>query len=236
MRRLGLSALIACVALTCTGVAKAKPVNLAGTAKRVALKVFAGCTLEKQRALAIEYALTAALRQERRREYDKLGDFDCAERAHASFDSLRVTQMAFSGAVAEELIAGRDMAVHEAAMQSVAALPRRPEPTMANYRPGEEWSKKSYERNLPRIHGEWALDIIAECTVRKSPSVSRALFATAPDSAEEQAAMNAIVPHVAGCLSSGQVRMNPDQLRLALASNYLRLAVAAVPGLKESLM
>lgn len=233
----GLAAKIAASAALATAcpVFAERPVSVTGTAKRIALQAFARCSLERNRDLSIDFALNTGTPQGEEKDYSELASYECAEIAQADFMSLRVSNIGFSGAVAEELLRGRDLAEVDALIANAPNLVRVDEPTMASYRSGRGWSRARFARELPRMHAEWMLDIIGDCTVRRSPATTRAIFQTAPDSTEESAAISAVIPLVAACLPSAELRITPDQLRLSLASNYLRLAAAAAPAFRESI-
>ena len=74
-----------------------------------------------------------------------------------------------------------------------------------------------------------------ECVVRAAPAPSRAFVETAFGSPEERAAVLPLGPALQHCVGAGSVKLLPQQLRGALANNYMRLAVAADPSLKARL-
>lgn len=67
-------------------------------------------------------------------------------------------------------------------------------------------------------------EVASICVVRAAPAETEALLATAQGSAEETAALGAIMPQLAPCLASGvELRLNRSGLRAALALAAYRL-------------
>ncbi|MBX3562120.1 MAG: hypothetical protein KF780_09950 [Sphingomonas sp.] len=76
----------------------------------------------------------------------------------------------------------------------------------------------------PSIEARNDEELMSLCTVRAAPAETAAIFATAPASAEEAAAVRAITPHIAGCLPAGSTgEFNRPAIRSMLALAAYRL-------------
>lgn len=210
----------------------ARAVNRTSEERATSLRGFARCMLSSQPELVIDYVLNAPVVPEKP-EYERLELVECADQADAKFDSFRIESLAFSGAVAEEIVKKADRVPVEAGMSSVPPLARRKAPSADDYKKGQSWSRARFERELPRMQAEWMLEGIAECTVRKSPTGVRVLFDTPPGSTEESKAFAPLLAPLSACIPRPELRINPPMLRGALAATYLRLAVVANPKLTD---
>ena len=83
----------------------------------------------------------------------------------------------------------------------------------------------AYRSALPPIAARDAAEVIALCAVRAKPAEVRALFDTAPGSAEEKASLAPVVSAVGNCTPTAtQARFNRPGLRAVLALAYRRIA------------
>ena len=83
----------------------------------------------------------------------------------------------------------------------------------------------AYRSELLPIAARDAAEVIALCAVRAKPAEVRALFDTAPGSAEEKASLAPVVSAVGNCTPTAtQARFNRPGLRAVLALAYRRIA------------
>ena len=83
----------------------------------------------------------------------------------------------------------------------------------------------AYRSALPPIAARDAAEVLALCAVRATPAEVRALFDTAPGSAEEKASLAPVVSAVGNCTPTAtQARFNRPGLRAVLALAYRRIA------------
>ena len=124
------------------------------------------------------------------------------ERNHAclGFGRLRFSMMLFAGAIAEILV--------ERAPGGVAASLRTP-----------------IHPSLPPLVAHSEADAMALCAARAAPDASALLLASNPMSAEETAAVGALLPGLQTCLVSGaNVKLNPAAVRALIALAAWRTA------------
>ena len=85
-------------------------------------------------------------------------------------------------------------------------------------------SATAHNPSRPALRARDEADYMAMCLVRAQPSKVADLFDARPGSAEEGAAVTAIQPHLAGCMTAGQsMRLNRAGLRAVLAWASFRL-------------
>ena len=71
------------------------------------------------------------------------------------------------------------------------------------------------------------LSMLGECIVRNDPATSHALLAANAGTPDEMTALTNLMPSVEGCTRGQATKMAIDDLRGAVALNYVRLAKAA---------
>lgn len=83
----------------------------------------------------------------------------------------------------------------------------------------------AYDPARPPFQARDEREVMSLCVVRADPAAVAALFATAPASAEEAAALRALAPRLGQCLRTGaETRVNGLQVRALLALAAWRLA------------
>jgi hypothetical protein len=117
----------------------------------------------------------------------------------APFHALTTNNLLFAGAIAE------------------AYLPRDRElATLVAYDPAR-----------PVLQARSEIEVMSLCTVRAAPAPVAALFATAPATPEEAAALRALAPQLGQCLRAGaHSRVNGLEVRALLALAAWRLSAA----------
>ena len=84
----------------------------------------------------------------------------------------------------------------------------------------------AYRADAPNIKARDEGEAIALCTVRLKPMESWAVFATAPGSPEEKAAIAPLLPTLSECTpATAQAKFNRPGLRAVLALAYRRLVL-----------
>ena len=223
------------------------------------IAVFAACaaaspppsalTAPQRHDLLLRYAACVAAREpetvrkflfergsaEDRGEFDKLGSKACVVEAGVrDFRSFRAQAAALVGAWGELAL----KALPASLETNFAALPpllHVREQTMADFDPKGTLSREQFAARVANSNRDRQIMLLGECVVRAAPAPSRAFVETAFGSPEERAAVLLLAPALQHCVGAGSVKLLPQQLRGALAYNYMRLAVAADPSLKARL-
>lgn len=166
------------------------------------------------------------------RKYSMLRDLDCAFQADRSNDSFKFTLKGngLRYALAEALV----NAQYPEPWASIATAPPMPHrafnPASFMPKPGEkltadEEKRRQEERDLDQ--GLVFAEQFGECVARADPINAHRLLTTLPVSVEEDAAVQALYPHLPACVPAGKkVTINVDIVRGAVALSYYRLAKA----------
>lgn len=147
---------------------------------------------------------------------------------------IRISDLPMKAALAEELVRqgpGR--------WPDLNASTRTPlnwgVPRAVRAGPGVETVSPSTEQDiLRRAQAEAVVGQLGECVARTSPEGAVAVLNTKIDSRAELAAMKALSPHIANCVSAGQsLAFNRTNLRYAIALSYYRLAFAPAEPIRR---
>lgn len=88
-------------------------------------------------------------------------------------------------------------------------------------------SKKTRDDEASLQASAIKLSALGECIVRNDPATSHALLVANPATSNEMTALTNLMPSVEGCTRGQAAKMQVDDLRGAIALNYVRLAKAA---------
>jgi hypothetical protein len=174
------------------------------------------------------------------REYSMLRDVDCAFQADRSNSSFKLS---FQGnglryALAEALV-NAQFPEAWAAVSTAPAIPHRVyDATKFMPKPGMKITPaQSMQVEEARALDEGLVfaEQFGECVARADPLSSHLLLTTLPVSPEEDAAVQALYPHLPACVPAGKkVTINVDVVRGAVALSYYRLAKALQSGTAEA--
>jgi hypothetical protein len=192
------------------------------------------CVVKRQHALAAEAIRNNVDNATLFKRYNKLIEPRCLT---SGTSEARFVMDQYRYALADALFR-RDLAALPAPLlTSVPALDHRdpgqlPSPVSES---GKPISAKKHKEKLDGHRAAVASSLLSrygECVVRTNPNAARALLLTQPETAEERAQFASLGKALGACLPNGQtVRLGTLALRGAIAINYYRLAVAAVPGI-----
>ena len=196
---------------------------------RKILSDFVACALNEQRAMIVNYVT------ERKGNIGRVTDTDCMRRL-ARGSQVRIDADAFTGIASAIILKEQDLSGIDSQIAGAPAIYHAKEMTLADRNPKGIWSEKEYEKQLPRINAKRALDVFGECVVRAGAVSAKSLFVSEPASPQEKAALALLEAPMAACSKDGDFKLTVDILRDSLASNYIRLAVAADPTFKEKLL
>ena len=226
---------LALIANVVSAPASAKPANLSREAKALLLRAYTACIATKRPALVGQYLFDRE-REQHRERYEVFADRDCVKQAgYTDFRTLRAAEPAISGAWSEQALSRRDTAGLEPRFAALPPVGHARLMSVEEYRPEGRFTRAQFAEHVAHSNGQRQLGFVAECVVRAAPSHARAVFATAPETPGEAAALGALRADLGKCVNGISMRFRPDQLRTALAINYLRLAAAADPALKDRL-
>jgi hypothetical protein len=195
---------------------------------RAVLRRFAKCTATYHHDAARRFLLMPLGSWVPQPDYRQIADPHCL-----SFVSgrLRIGQLAYRGALAEELVR-RDFA-HAGPLDARGLPPLDwtvPQPSATDPR-----TQQRIESARDVAIAETVLGELGECLVREAPVGSLALLKTTTADTET-AAFEAIRPQIAGCIQKGNsLTFTRTNLRSAIALSYYRLASASLAsGQQES--
>ena len=214
--------------------ALAAPTALDGTARHALMLRYAACVAQREPETVRKYLFDRASVQDRS-EFDKLASVPCVKDAGIrDFRSFRAQSAAMAGAWGELALAKIPASV-EAGFAAAAPLVHVREMSMAEFDPKKRLNREQFAALVDRSNRDRGVMVLGECVVRAAPAQSRAFIATEFGSAAEKAAVQPLGPALTTCVGGGSVKLLPQQLRGALAFNYLRLAVAVRPELAGAL-
>lgn len=226
------AALVATVAAT--GPVVAAPTALNGAATHALMLRYAACVAQREPETVRKFLFERATVEDRS-EFDKLGSKECVTAAGPrSFRSFRAQSAALAGAWGELALAKLPASV-ETGFAAAAPLVHVAELTMAEFDPKKRLNREQFAEMVERSNRNRGVMILGECVVRAAPAQSRAFVESEFGSAAERAAVAPLGPALTACVGGGSVKLLPQQLRGALAFNYLRLAVAVRPDLAGAL-
>ena len=230
--------LLAALAIVATALAvpaSAKPANLSREAKAQLLRAYSACIAAKRPALVSQYLFDLE-REQHRDRYAVFADRDCVEKAgYSDFHTMRASEPAISGAWSEQALLRHDTAGLEVRFATLPPVGHARPMSMAEFRPSGRLNREQFAEMVAQNNGQRQLGLVAECVARADPSRVRAIFGTMPETTGEAAALGALNAQLGKCVNAVSLRFRPDQLRTALAVNYLWLAAAADPSLKDKL-
>lgn len=196
------------------------------------LTAFALCDLKADRRLAVDFVLDTQTRLNAKR-YDGIGHARCLKAAAlAGSGQFRFNPFFYSGAIAEELLKGRDLSSLEPALAGVTQFIYDGEPTWADFSRSSA-TREQFERSLTDRRTERLHNLTAECLVRRAPAASRKVIEAPRNS--PASIFDELLPSLSACTELSNSQVSASMLRTALPLAYLRLAVAADPTLKEKL-
>lgn len=204
-------------------------------ARRMARR-FAQCVVKHHPNPAMIVVSTDISNTEIVRKYSMLQDTDCAfqaDRSNSSF-RLRLDGNGFRYALAEALV-NAQFPEPWAAVATAPPIPHRVhDPAKFMPKPGMKLTPaqlKVVEEARILDQGLVFAEQFGDCVARADPINAHRLLATLPVSPEEDAAVQALYPHLPGCVPAGQkVTINVDVVRGAVALSYYRLAKALQNG------
>lgn len=223
---------IVCAASAAVPGFAAKPANYSAGERHQILLTYAACVLGESREAALDLALDAE------RDTEKaLSSKACAQRsAGAYFTKVRIPRDVMVGALSEVLLARLDITGIDSLIASAPAPASLKTLTAEDFDPRRGVKRAEFVADLPRLNEMRRFMSASLCAAQAEPSKVRAVFQASFGSQEETGAISAIVPVLAKCMQGGELRLRPDQLRLALATSYLRLARQVDPTLRKKLI
>ena len=220
--------------LAATSPTLAAPTALDASARHALMLRYAACVVQREPEVVRKYLFERASVQDRS-EFEKLASVPCVKEAGIrDFRSFRAQSAAMAGAWGELALAKLPTTV-EAGFAGAAPLVHVRELSMADYDPKKRLNREQFAAVVERSNRDRGVMVLAECVVRAAPAQSRAFVATGFGSPAEKAAVQPLGPALTSCVGGGSVKLLPQQLRGALAFNYLRLAVAVRPELAGAL-
>ncbi|MFM5922956.1 MAG: hypothetical protein ACKOPG_02055 [Novosphingobium sp.] len=223
---------VACAASAATPGFAAKAANYTAVERHQILLTYAACVLGESREAALDLALEAE------RDTEKaLSSKACAQRsAGAYFTKVRIPREVMVGALSEVLLAKLDLTGLDPLIASAPAPTPLRALAVEDFDPRRGAKRAEFVVDLPRLNEMRSFMSASACATHAEPAKVRAVFQAPFGSHEETGAISAIVPVLANCMQGGELRLRPDQLRLALATGYLRLARQADPTLRKKLI
>jgi hypothetical protein len=226
------AALIAVFA-ACTA-ASSPPSALSAAQRHDLLLRYAACVAAREPETVRTFLFERGSAQDRG-EFDRLGSKECVVEAGVrDFRTFRAQAAALAGAWGELALKAVPASL-EASFAGLPPLLHVREQSMAEFDPKGRLSREQFAARVANSNRDRQIMLLGECVVRAAPAQSRAFVETPFGSAEERAAVMPLGPALQHCVGAGSVKLLPQQLRGALAYNYMRLAVAADPSLKTKL-
>lgn len=196
---------------------------------RAVMHDFAGCAAKRHPDLARTFVLMPANEQLSDKDYFKLVDWSCLGLRGGE---LRMRRELFRGALAEQLLdtdfAGAATIDPGAIKPLDWAMPI--EPAATDPRTGKARDAKTMAQ-LQELYTASVADRYAgqlgECVIRRDAAGAKTVLATDIDKPEELAALKALTPVIANCITKGQtLKFNRTTLRNGIAVSYYRMASA----------
>ncbi len=229
-------AILAALAATVVGAnsALAAPTALDAAGRHTLMLRYAACVAQREPEVVRKYLFERSTVEDRS-EFDKLASVPCVKEAGIrDFRSFRAQSAAMAGAWGELALAKLPTTV-EAGFAGAAPLVHVREMRVAEFDPKKRMNREQFAALVERSNRDRGVMVLGECVVRAAPAQSRAFVASEFGSAAERAAVEPLGPALTACVGGGSVKLLPQQLRGALAFNYLRLAVAVRPDLAGAL-
>lgn len=207
-----------------------KPTIAPAKDTRQIIAEFARCVVKRHRTEVAQLVLSGVSNPTGR----KVADPDCLWDTMAKADAavaLSLPPTIFEYALADVLVKD-EFPKFDASLITTAGPIRQPvlDPTLFAPKPGKHYGPEELqelERTKAKMIAGIAFSQFGECVARADPVGSYALLGTEPTSPAEGAAIQALMPALAGCLDQGeQFDANRTNIRGIIAVNLYRLAHA----------
>ena len=197
------------------------------------VRALVACLLNSERPLIVKY-LT-----ERRGNIGNITNDDCFKNtASGRFGraGAAVNADLFTGIAAELLLRKLDLDEADKLMAGAPAIHHYERMTVEKLAPNFQGSRREKEAWVAKVNHNYDLDSMGDCAVRKAPRLSRNVIFSEYDSPTERDAIAEIMPIISDCAPQVVSSTDPNDFRLFLALNYVRLASLADPSFKAKLL
>lgn len=208
-------------------IAAEKVVNVDGKIARQSARKFADCVVRKQPEVSVRFVIDREDFTDNPRQFSRLFNSDCLDIQ----GTLKLAPLSARAALAEALLRKETAGSQTADFSNVQPIlrpelspPRKVDKKGRPFKPDELAKHQEY---FEKARVARALEIVAECAVRKNTAGVRAVLATEIGSKEEVGALRATASNVGACVDEGvSFKIEWEPLRSAMALTYFELLMA----------